>query len=208
MIVRRLFEQMDCDYIVIDANGVGMGIYDCLVDDMTDDVTGEFYPAFTCINDETMADHYKGSGRSPQKVIYSVKASAKFNSQCAYSLRDCIERGKLRLLMSEEDFVAEMEEKKEYQDLSTEDQVDLRMPYIQTSLLINELVNLEYTSQGTEIKIKETGSNRKDRYSSLAYGNQIANELERKLTRRPERTDKVVMNFRAPSCLGLYNRKG
>jgi hypothetical protein len=82
------------------------------------------------------------------------------------------------------------------------------MPYIQTSLLINELVNLEYTSQGTEIKIKETGSNRKDRYSSLAYGNQIANELERKLTRRPERTDKVVMNFRAPSCLGLYNRKG
>jgi hypothetical protein len=208
MIVRRLFEQMDCDYIVIDANGVGMGIYDCLVDDMTDDVTGEFYPAFTCINDETMADHYKGAGRSPQKVIYSVKASAKFNSQCAYSLRDCIERGKLRLLMSEEDFVAEMEEKKEYQDLSTEDQVDLRMPYIQTSLLINELVNLEYTSQGTEIKIKETGSNRKDRYSSLAYGNQIANELERKLTRRPERTDKVVMNFRAPSCLGLYNRKG
>lgn len=205
MIVRRLFEQMDCDYIVIDANGVGMGIYDCLVDDMTDDVTGDFYPAFTCINDETMADHYKGSGRSPQKVIYSVKASAKFNSQCAYSLRDCIERGKLRLLMSEEDFIAEMEEKKEWQDLSTEDQVDLRMPYIQTSLLINELINLEYTSQGTEIKIKETGSNRKDRYSSLAYGNLIANELERKLSRRPEGSDRFIMNFRAPSCLGVLN---
>ena len=207
LIIRRLFEQMDCDYIVIDANGVGMGIYDCLVDDMTDDMTGEFYPAFTCVNDDTMADRYKGAGRSPRKAIYSIKASAKFNSQCAYSLRDCIERGKLRLLMSEEDFLEQMEKIPSYNDLSPEDQVTLRMPYIQTSLTINELVNLEYTSVGTEIKMVETGTHRKDRYSALSYGNQIANELERKLSRRPETTDKIVMNCRAPSCLKIFNRR-
>ena len=206
MIVRRLFEQMSCDYLVIDANGVGMGIYDCLVDDMTDDISGEFYPAFSCINDDTMAEHYKGASRTPRKVIYSIKASAKFNSQCAYSLRDCIERGKLRLLISEEDFVEQMEKISAYNDLSPEDQITLRMPYIHTSLLITELVNLEYSSMGTEIKIKETGTHRKDRYSALSYGNQIANELERKLSRKAEPTDQITMNFRAPSCLGVLNR--
>ena len=46
---------MECDYIVLDTNGVGNGIFDNLVDDMVDDLTGEFYPAFTCLNDEEMA---------------------------------------------------------------------------------------------------------------------------------------------------------
>lgn len=53
--IRRLYEQMECDYIVLDTNGVGNGIFDNLVDDMTDDITGQFYPAFTCFNDEEMA---------------------------------------------------------------------------------------------------------------------------------------------------------
>lgn len=73
--IRRIFEQMDCDYMVIDTQGVGVGVFDNLVKDMTDDITGEFYPAFTCINDAEMAEHYKGSSTNPAKVIYSVKAN-------------------------------------------------------------------------------------------------------------------------------------
>lgn len=206
MVVRRLFEQMNCDYIVIDAQGVGMGVFDNLVDDMTDDITGQFYPAFNCLNDDTMAEHYKGSSRSPQRVIYSIKANAKWNSQCAYSLRDCIERGKMRLLISEEEFEERMEKDKTYQELSLEDQLDLKMPYIQTSLLINELVNLEYMTIGTEIKVKETSGNRKDRYSSLSYANQIANELERKLQKPSLINQKVDFSIRAPSCMKVLGR--
>ena len=124
---------------------------------MVDDLTGEFYPAFTCLNDEEMAQHYKGKSRNPKQVIYSVKATSKWNSQCAYSLRDCIDRGKMRLLLGEEEFDEMMESNKAYQELSAEDKLTLKMPFIQTSLLINELVNLEYTTVGTDIKIKEIG---------------------------------------------------
>jgi hypothetical protein len=207
LIVHRLFESMECDYIIIDTNGVGAGIFDCLVDDMTDDTTGVYYPAFTCCNDDTMADRYKGSSRNPQKVIYSVKASSKWNSQCAYSLRDCIERGKMRLLLNEEEFDEMMDDNKYYNSLSVEEQLDLKMPYIHTSLLINELVNLEYTTVGTEIKIKETGNNRKDRYSSLSYANQVANELERKLQRPNITTENIKFAMKAPSCMSVrFNR--
>lgn len=202
LIIRRLFEQFSCDYIVIDTAGVGLGVYDNLVKDMTDDVTGEFYPAFSCINDPEMAEHYKGASRNPAKVIYSIKASAKWNSQCAYSLRDCIRRGKMRLLISEEEFRDMYENNKAYYSLSEEDKLVLKMPYIQTSLLINELVNLEYTANGSEIKIKETGDNRKDRYSSLSYANQIANELERKLS-KPKPTESFGLKFRSPKCMTI-----
>ena len=199
--IRRIFEQMDCDYIVIDTQGVGVGVFDNLVKDMTDDITGEFYPAFTCINDAEMAEHYKGSSTNPAKVIYSVKANTKWNSQCAYALRDCIRRGKMRLLLDEEEFNDEYESKKAFYNLSAEDKLTIKMPYIQTSLLINELVNLEYTTVGAEIKIKETGTNRKDRYSSLSYANQIANELERKLSKPKLSQSAFRLQCRSPKCM-------
>ena len=53
------------------------------------------------------------------------------------------------------------------------------MPYIQTALLVNELVNLKYETNGSLIKIMERGNERKDRYSALAYGQLFATELER-----------------------------
>lgn len=201
MIIRRLYEQLDCDYIVIDTAGVGNGVFDNLVKDMTDDITGAYYPAFTCINDPTMAEHYKGQSSSPQKVIYSIKANSKWNSQCAYSLRDCIRRGKMRLLISEEEFDEMMENSKAYDKLSVDDKLTIKMPYIQTSLMINELVNLDYTTVGNEIKIKETGTNRKDRYSSLSYANQIANELERKLMKPRISESSLCLQMRVPECM-------
>ena len=207
LIIRRLYEQMNCDYIIIDTQGVGVGIYDNLVDDLTDDVTGQFYPAFTCFNDPEMATHYKGSGRNPAKVIYSVKANAKWNSQCAFSLRDCINRGKMRLLLDEEEFDEIMENSKAYENLSVEDKITLKMPYIQTSLLISELVNLEYVTIGTEIKIKEIGTARKDRYSSLSYANQFANELERKLSKPHISSDGVKLCMRIPHCMSVSNNR-
>ncbi len=207
MLIRRLYEQMECDYIVLDTNGVGNGIFDNLVDDMVDDLTGEFYPAFTCLNDEEMAQHYKGKSRNPKQVIYSVKATSKWNSQCAYSLRDCIDRGKMRLLLGEEEFDEMMESNKAYQELSAEDKLTLKMPFIQTSLLINELVNLEYTTVGTDIKIKEIGTNRKDRYSSISYANQFANELERKLARPRISSDGIRLHTRVPKCMTIKERR-
>ena len=46
---------------------------------------------------------------------------------------------------------------------------------------MNELVNLEYTVRSGYIKIYEVGTTTKDRYSSIAYCNYYANELEKDL---------------------------
>ena len=198
--IRRLYEDMQCDYIVIDTNGVGNGVYDELVRDLTDPETGEVYPAFTCMNDDAMAAKYKGAAKNPPKVIYSVKANQKFNSDCAYLLKDNIVRGKTRLLIDERISDETFKSVKGFNSLDPDLKAKILMPYIQTTLLINELVNLQYEIIGANIKISERSNARKDRYSALAYGNYFATELERNITKKKKimETDNVLFEFRAP----------
>jgi hypothetical protein len=71
-----------------------------------------------------------------------------------------------------------LSDKKHYQNASIEDKVSMEIPYLQTTLLVNELVNLEHDIVGGYVKIKEKSGKRKDRYSSLGYANYLAKILE------------------------------
>ena len=60
-------------------------------------------------------------------------------------------------------------------------QTKLKLPYVQTSLLVNELINLTHDTSNGLIKVKEKSGMRKDRYSSLEYGYYVVQELSKKL---------------------------
>ena len=81
-----------------------------------------------------------------EKVIYSIKATAKFNSDAAVYLRDCIKRGKLRLLINEIDSNDILNRSKAFQNLLVEDQVMFQEPFYQTTAMIKEMINLDYTA--------------------------------------------------------------
>lgn len=51
-------------------------------------------------------------------------------------------------------------------------------------VLVNELINLEYSVDGGKIKIKEKSGVRKDRYFSLVYMNFLVDYLEEKEKRK------------------------
>lgn len=174
--IRQLFYDFDCDYVVLDTKGVGFGVYDQLVINSFDQERGIEYDAWTCINDEKMADRCKVSNAEP--VIYSIKATSEINSAIAFSLRDNIKRKKLKLLLDENKARQNLLSMKGYGRLSVEEQVRLEAPFKQTSALVNEMINLETVITGNTITLRESGSMRKDRYSSLAYGNYIADILE------------------------------
>lgn len=199
LIVRRLFKQFECNYIVIDRLGAGIGVVDNLLKDLIDDNTGEVYEGLSCMNDEEIANRYKGLNPTPPKAIFAVTGTPKFNSECAFNLRDCIRRGKLNLLLSENLFEEKMNKIKSYKELSPERKMDLKMPYIQTSLMISELIQLEYTMLGSEVKLKEQGKDRKDRYSALTYGNYFATYLERNTEDKPKvKNNKLIFDMRPP----------
>ena len=64
------------------------------------------------------------------------------------------------------------------------EQMQYKMPFIQTTLLVYELISLEHEIKGTNIKITEKSGMRKDRYSSLAYNYWVQCQLEREMLRK------------------------
>jgi len=198
--IRQLYEDFQCDYLILDCAGVGMSVYDELVKDLTNPDTGEVYPALTCKNNDEMAARYKGESSNPPKVIYSVKASMQFNSDCASLLKDNIKRGKLRLLINEQEADTYFHSIKGFKNLATEKKTELLMPYTQTTLLINEIINLKYEVVGAKVKLSEKGNDRKDRYSSLAYANYMASELELDISKKKKESinNSFGLHYRKP----------
>jgi hypothetical protein len=185
LIVRRLFNIYKCTDLVIDTNGSGLGVFDALIKDIVDPTTGELYPALSCCNDKVMAERCKVD--NAPKVIWSIKASASFNNEVCILLRSGFQKGNINLLVSEFEAEEILKDKfKGFSKMSTYEQMQLKMPYVQTTLLIYELINLEYEVKGTNIKITEKSGMRKDRYSSLSYNYWVQCQLEREMLQKPK----------------------
>jgi hypothetical protein len=180
--IRRYFDEFQCDYIVLDTIGVGLGVFDCLARDIVDPETGKVYPALSCCNDPAMADRCTVKGA--EKVIWSIKANATLNSEFAVQLREGFRNGKIRLLVTEYDAENLLGEIKGYSSLSSAEQLRVQMPYVNTTLLINELVRLLHDDTSGKVRVYERSGMRKDRYSSLSYNFYVATQLESKLSKR------------------------
>lgn len=185
LVIRRLFEEFSCDYIVLDCTGLGLGVYDALVRDKVDPDTGEIFPALSCCNNSEMAERCTVKGA--EKAIWAIKGSPALNSECAVLLREGFKSGKIRLLITEYDADnTSFPEIKGYSSLSQQKKTDLQMPHIHTTLLIDELVKLQHDESGGRVRIFEKTGMRKDRYSSLSYNYYVATQLESKLSKHRE----------------------
>lgn len=198
--IRKLIEEFDVDYLVIDVKGVGLGVVDMIMTDLYDANTGVTYPALSCCNNKEIAERCRVSD-APQK-IFAVNGNPLFNSQCALGLREALKQNQVRLLMSETGYDVEdaLQEIPGYNKLPAQDKMALKLPYVNTTLLANELVELEYETKDNVIRVKEKAGKRKDRYSSLSYNIYVAKQKERELmaaTSTPT-VDELVLKFRAP----------
>lgn len=183
MVVRRLYNMYKCTDLVVDTNGIGLSVFDMLIQDMVDPTTGELYQALSCCNDKAMAERCKVD--NAPKVIWSIKASAAFNNEICTLLRSGFQNGKINLLVSEFEAEEILKDKiKGYNKMPAYEQMQYKLPYIQTTLLVYELINLEYEIKGTNVKITEKSGMRKDRYSSLAYNYWVQCQLEREMLRK------------------------
>lgn len=204
LVIRKLFEDYDCDYLVLDTKGLGLGVSDALMADIYDQESGTTYGALSCCNNDELAKRCLVP--DAPKVIWSVQGTQEFNSQCALGLREALKQGSVRLLTSE--FAAEdsLGELRGYDNLSTADALNLKLPYIHTSLLINELIKLEYEVRNNVIRVKEKAGMRKDRYSSLSYNIHVAKIIERDLqVQKSKKTmEQLVFKFRAPQIKKKY----
>lgn len=192
IVVMRYFYKYKCTDLVLDTNGLGLGVYDFICKDQYDSETGDTYKALTCINDDDMAARCKV--KDANKVVWSVKATSNFNNEICVLLRTGIQNGKIDFLISDQDCEDEISKVyKGYSKLSTKDQTYIKMPYVQTTMAEYELIKLDHEIKGGNIKVKEKSGMRKDRYSSIAYNFWCACQLELKL--KPKQDEKNLVRI-------------
>ena len=191
MIVMKYFYEYQCTDLVLDTNGIGLGVYDFITKDQISQENGKRYKAMTCINDKDMAERCKV--RDANKVVWSVKANANFNNEICVLLRNGIQNGKINFLIPEQDADTSLKEiYKGYYKMSPTEQAKLKMSYIQTTFAVYELIKLDHEVKNGNIKVKEVDGMRKDRYSSIAYSYWCACQLELKLKPKQEDTQNLV----------------
>lgn len=177
IIIMRLYYQMKCTDIALDTVGNGLGVYDFIIKDQLDPDTGEVYQALSCCNNKDMEERCKV--KNAKKVVWCIKANQSFNNEMCTMLRAGFKNGKINLLVSEFEAEEILKEKvKGYSKMSLVEQTNKKMPYIQTTLLIYELIKLNSKIEGSNVKIKEQSGERKDRYSSLGYSYMVARNIE------------------------------
>ena len=198
ILTMRLFYQFNCTDLVLDTNGQGIGVYDFIIKPQYDADYGVTYDAMTCINDDNMADRCKVRGAN--KVIWSVKATADFNNKAALALRAGFQNGSINLLTSEFEAEELVKKIRGYSKMSSMEQSMLKLPYIQTSLMVNELINLDHEIKGTNIRIIERPGMRKDRFSALEYNFKICQDLALKLKPKNQSSQDIskLFSIRAP----------
>lgn len=178
--IKRLFYDFEADYVALDCLGVGIAVHDELIKVTRDDERDIEYEPWKVYNDDALAD------RAPSNalpIIFAIKGNLELNHEIAIKMRTAIENGKIELLINDIEGRDYMEDKFDFDSKSSSTDMQARMlaPFLQTSALINEMVNLEYDLLNGKIRLKERGKMRKDRYSSLAYGNLLASKLEEEL---------------------------
>lgn len=181
--IRELFTDFSADYICLDLRNSGVAIYDTLARTLFDENRDVEYPALCCMNDDNIANRIKVEGAEPR--IFVINATQKLNSDIALDFRRVLSERKIDFLISFESASENiLPNIKEYVGAADGEEASFyEIPFLETQSLFAETVDLVYEKKADTglIVIHETGSARKDRYTSCSYASWMASLLERDL---------------------------
>ena len=183
--LKQLYFDGDCDYIVMDIAGLGLAVLDALGEYTFDTERDIKYPPMCCFNKEDKKE--RCGYREAIPCIYGIVANEEINNAIAVTLKASLNNHTLKFLVNEFEGEDWLNENKNFQMLEASEKVRLMYPYVQTTLTQMEIIKLQTEITRKGIKLVEFGSNRKDRYSALAYLNLFIREKENELKKPKNR---------------------
>lgn len=180
--IKQLFTDFDADYCVLDTRNAGIAIYDALAKVLYDVERNVEYEPWSCMNDDNLRSRIVIAGQ--KEVVYSIKAQLETNSKIAVCMKNTLNSKMIELMVPNQEGVEKLQRiVPDYETADVETQLFYERPFLETVALINEMIGLEYTVQNQTglIKIEERSGARKDRYTSVSYGNYFIELLEQDL---------------------------
>lgn len=180
---KQLFYEFNCDYFVIDANGIGQSIFDICTQETIDDDRNETYPAWTVFNPEDIKNINRTIDPNAVPIVYCVKTGIAEKSRMLIHSRDEFTSNDIALLVDMQDALDYLNSNYEFYKIANQDLRNRVLnPYVQTSAFINEAINLKQVTVQGRISAEEKSGRRKDRVMSLVYGLDLAKKLEDNLS--------------------------
>ena len=169
--IKKLYYKYNASRIVLDGNGLGIGLVDYMVKPQIDPDTTEVIPDFGIYNDE---EQYYKKYRTPSTeldAIYIIKANAPINTEAHVNARTQLSSGKVKFLIDERLAKNKLLATKVGQNMSPEERANYLKPFTLTSILKEEMMNLREENEGVNIILKQANKGiRKDKFSSFEYG--------------------------------------
>ena len=183
--LKHLVEIYSPREVVIDTNGLGIGLADEMIRSQLDE-EGRELPALGFFNND---DYKKIQPKDAAQILYSLKANGPLNSKIHSNAYSRINGGMVRFLISEQDARAALLATKVGQKMTTEERIKRLMPHELTTKLFEEMSNLRLRKNGLDIVLEQINARfPKDKYSAFAYGLWRIKELEeenyKKVSRR------------------------
>ena len=175
--VKRLIRDFDPKEVVIDTNGLGIGVADLMIQEQVDEY-GEVYKPYGFHNDD---NYLKIQPKDAPKILYSFKANATLKSKIHSNAYTRISGGLVHFLIKEQDAKSALLATKAGQKMTIQQRIKRLMPHELTTNLFEQMANLRIkkASSSSEVVLEQINSRfPDDKYMAFAYGLWRIKELE------------------------------
>lgn len=169
--LKRMFYEYRASRIVIDGNGLGIGLIDYMIKTQIDPDTNETLYDFGIYNDDE--GYYKKyqTINCEYDAIYIIKANAPINTEAHANVQTQLSSGKVKFLIDERTAQIKLLGTEKGKKMSAEERANYLYPFTLTSILKEEMLNLREENEGQNIILKQANRGiRKDKFSALEYG--------------------------------------
>ena len=195
--LKKLYYKYKAKKLVIDGNGLGIGLVDYMVKGQIDPDTGDTLPDFGVDNDEDGEYKRYRTQVCEENALWIIKANAPINTEAHANAQSQMSSGHVKMLIDERVAKVKLMGTKRGQDMKPEERADYLKPFTLTSILKEEMMNLREENEGVNIILKQANKGiKKDKFSAFEYGlYYIKLEEDKKRKKRKKRfSDMLFMN--------------
>lgn len=183
--LKKLYYKYRVRRLVIDGNGLGIGLVDYLVKPQFNPNTDDQYPPFGVYNDDEGFYKQFKTPDMEQDALYILKANAPINTEAHTNAKVQIQAGKVKFLIEEKLAKAKLLGTVKGNNMTSEERADYLKPFTLTSILREELLNLREETEGLNIILKPANKSiKKDKVSALEYALYYIKQVEENSKRK------------------------
>ena len=194
--IKEMIQAYNPKEVVIDGNGLGVGLMDYMIQYNKHDITNTIYPPYGSTNDE---DYLKKQPQDCQKLIYVIKAGQGNQGEINSVTFSELVSGKVQFLIREQDAKVKLLATDKGRKMSSEMRMRVLKPYILETVLISELLNMRVKEGNVNqnnltlerINTKMT----KDKFSALQYGLYRIKYYENEYIKKQSRKKRDLKQF-------------